>query len=154
MPLSVLFYRKGEAWLATASPSRLRTISFCLAASSFLLTQALHWLLYPLDSWDHLLRRMAADALAAVIIAFLVYGLLITLNHRRRETVLRLQLIADLNHHIRNALQTIQLSAQVTQDGAAIRQIDDAVERITDVLLELAPMDGHGAGTQVPQPRV
>ncbi len=150
MPLRALFFHQGEAWLATATRARLRWISAGVALCTFLLTQALHWLLYPERSLDLIGRGMAADALGAVLIGILVYELLRTLNTRRRETLRRLQLIADLNHHIRNGLQAIQLSAQATQDGGAIRQIDDAVERISGVLQELVPMTDRN----LPQPRI
>ena len=140
MPLAALLFRRGGSWLSTGSRGRLRGVSVCLAVISFVLTQAMHWLLLPLDNLEQLWRRMAADAFAAVVIGLLVYRLLVALSERRRYTLERLQLIAVLNHHIRNSLQVIQFSAQATQHDGAIRNIDDSVQRITSVLAEIIPM--------------
>lgn len=141
MPLVSLFLRKGESWLASAPRARLRWAACCLALISFLLTQGLHWLLFPLDNMDQLLRRMAADALAAIVIGVLAYRVFRNLNERRRALYERLELIAELNHHIRNALQVIQLSAMTTQNEQAIEQIDESVRRVSSVLHELVPME-------------
>ena len=140
MPL-VLFFKRGESWLASASRARLRWAACSLALISFLLTQGLHWLLFPLSNMDQLLRRMAGDALAAIVIGCLAYRVFRNLNERRRALYERLQLIAELNHHIRNALQVIQLSAVTTQNERAIEQIDESVRRVSSVLHELAPME-------------
>ena len=141
MPLVALLSRKGESWLATAPRGRLRGVAICLAVVSFLLTQGLHWLLFPVDDLDILWRRMVADALASIIIGVLAYRVFRNLVERRRALYERLQLIAELNHHIRNALQVIQFSAQTTQTDEAIGQIDESVRRIAGVLRELAPME-------------
>ncbi len=141
MPLVGLLSRKGESWLATAPRGRLRWVAACLAIICFVLTQVLHWLLFPLDTGEQLWRRMAADALAAIIIGILAYRVFRNLAERRRAIYERLQLISELNHHIRNALQVIQFSAQTTQNDEAIVQIDESVRRIAGVLGELAPMD-------------
>ena len=85
-------------------------------------------------------RRMEADAVGSVVIGWLVYRVLRSLSERRRYTLERLRLIATLNHHIRNSLQVIQLSAQTTQHDGAIRHIDDSVQRITSVLADIIPM--------------
>lgn len=58
---------------------------------------------------------------------------------RRENVALRLRTIADMNHHIRNALQTIQLSAYSTKDQQAIGEISEAVERIQWALREVLP---------------
>ncbi|HSE50083.1 MAG TPA: hypothetical protein VLA96_12815 [Terriglobales bacterium] len=140
MPLAALFFGQRESWLATASRKRLALVAFCLAVISFLVTQGLHWLLFPLDHLGLLLRRMEADAVGSVVIGWLVYRVLRSLSERRRYTLERLRLIATLNHHIRNSLQVIQLSAQTTQHDGAIRHIDDSVQRITSVLADIIPM--------------
>jgi signal transduction histidine kinase len=143
MPLTTLLLRRSGSWLATASRPRLAGIAAFLAVLSFFLTQALHWLFFPLEDLELLARRMAGDALAAIVIGVLTYRVMHGLNDRRRYTYERLQLIAALNHHIRNSLQVIQLSARTMHSDAALRQIDESVERIAGVLSELAPMAGE-----------
>ena len=58
---------------------------------------------------------------------------------RRENVAARLKMIADINHHIRNALQSIQLSAYSTKDQQAISDISEAVERIQWALREVLP---------------
>jgi C4-dicarboxylate-specific signal transduction histidine kinase len=50
-----------------------------------------------------------------------------------------------MNHHIRNALQVIELSAHSTRNADAIASITEAVARIEKVLRELV-----GTGTERP----
>lgn len=129
-----------DTWLATASRTRLRCIAVALAFVSFVVTQALHWLFVPLDNLEQLGGRMAGDALGAILIGLLIYRVLLGVHDRRRATIERLQLIAGLNHHIRNSLQAIQFSAQTLDQEGAIRQIEESVQRISRVLREIIPM--------------
>jgi signal transduction histidine kinase len=132
--------KPSDTWLGSASSARLRWISVALAFVSFAVTQGLHWLFFPLDDLAQLGRRMAGDALGAVVIGLLVCRLLKDMHERRQATLERLRLIADLNHHIRNSLQAIQFSAQALDHDAAVRQIDESVERINRALGEIIPM--------------
>jgi len=49
-------------------------------------------------------------------------------------------MIAELNHHIRNALETISLSAYTTQNRQAMEIISGAVKRIDWALREILPV--------------
>lgn len=49
----------------------------------------------------------------------------------------RLAMVAEMNHHIRNALQVIELSAHSTRNEQAIASITQAVNRIERVLREI-----------------
>lgn len=131
-----------DTWLATASRTRLRCVAVGLALVSFVATQALHWVFFPLASLELLGRRMAGDALGALLVGLLFYRVLLGVHERRRATLERLQLIAGLNHHIRNSLQAIQFSAQTLDQEGAIRQIEESVQRISRVLGEIIPMSG------------
>ncbi|HYL94943.1 MAG TPA: hypothetical protein VET69_03975 [Terriglobales bacterium] len=51
----------------------------------------------------------------------------------------RLQVIAELNHHVRNAL--ISLSAYITRDEEAIGRIMKGVDRIDWALREILPRE-------------
>jgi hypothetical protein len=50
----------------------------------------------------------------------------------------RLETLAEMNHHIRNALQVIELSAHSTRNEQASSSISQAVNRIERVLREIA----------------
>ena len=60
-------------------------------------------------------------------------------RERRRNIAQRLKMIGDLNHHVRNALQSIQLSAYSTQDQEIIASVGDSVQRIEWALREIVP---------------
>jgi hypothetical protein len=62
-------------------------------------------------------------------------------RERRRNIAERLKMIGDLNHHVRNALQSIQLSAYSTQDQEIIASVGDSVQRIEWALREIVPQN-------------
>jgi hypothetical protein len=79
-----------------------------------------------------------SDAISALVIGSLSYHL-IRLQHQRRERLRqRVAAIADMNHHVRNALQVISLSFHgKSQDE--ISAIRESVNRIQWALRELLP---------------
>lgn len=81
---------------------------------------------------------IVSDVIAAVIIGLLVWELVALVEARRRALYDRLERIERINHHIRNALQVITLFAH-RQDPEAVREIDDAVDRIDWALREILP---------------
>jgi hypothetical protein len=64
---------------------------------------------------------------------------------RAREKMI---LIAELNHHIRNAVTLLGQSAALEDGPTKLRMIDEAVDRIDRVLTELVPTAGE---TQTPR---
>ena len=60
-------------------------------------------------------------------------------RERRKNIAERLKMIGDLNHHVRNALQSIQLSAYSTHDQEIIASVGDSVQRIEWALREIVP---------------
>ena len=70
----------------------------------------------------------------------LIGGLLVYWYERRRSQQLRqkLQIIAEMNHHVRNALQVIKYS-QYIQSGDQMQQVLAAVDRIDWALREVLP---------------
>jgi hypothetical protein len=59
---------------------------------------------------------------------------------RAREKII---LIAELNHHIRNAVTLLGQSAALEDGPDKLRLIDEAVDRIDRVLTELVPTAGE-----------
>ncbi len=86
---------------------------------------------------DPLPMIAASDALAALLGALLLLRVFFGIIERRRAIVQRLAAIAEINHHIRNALDLIQLSAQTTADKRAITVIQEGVDRIEWTLREV-----------------
>src|SRR5690242_12654613 len=67
------------------------------------------------DFLDHLMLRLTSarvaleisDAITAILIAALVAHLVLLYRERQRMAESRVQRIAEMNHHVRNALQVI-----------------------------------------------
>jgi len=62
-------------------------------------------------------------------------------RERRAATQERLRTIAEMNHHIRNALQVIAYASSTTDSAQSVELIRSSVERIEWALREVLP--GH-----------
>jgi hypothetical protein len=78
-------------------------------------------------------------AAVALALGGLVFQLLTNIQKRYAAMVDRLQRIAELNHHIRNALQVIVYTNVPERSERAIQQVSAAVIRIESVLREVLP---------------
>ena len=58
-------------------------------------------------------------------------------RRQNRYLALRLEVIADMNHHVRNDLQVIQYSAYMTKDKQHIQRIEQSLGRIDWALREV-----------------
>jgi hypothetical protein len=74
------------------------------------------------------------------LILGLVAGLLVFAYEQKRHNAMlkRIQVIADMNHHVRNALQTITFS-RYAENAQQIDLIDESAKRIQWALRELLP---------------
>ncbi len=104
---------------------------------SFLVTELMHYLLVP--DLGRLWERLLAEGLSAVVVAVLTAGLIHQANQRREAALLRMQVIAEMNHHIRNALAAISLSTDAIQNQQSIRVISESVDHIEWALREVLP---------------
>ena len=82
---------------------------------------------------------MAWNATAGFVAGWFAMKSLDRERERRKNINERLKMIGDLNHHVRNALQSIQLSAYSTQDQEIIASVGDSVQRIEWALREIVP---------------
>ncbi|GAC1436671.1 MAG: hypothetical protein NVS1B11_36010 [Terriglobales bacterium] len=112
-------------------------IAFVVGLVSFLATELMHYLLIP-DLGRHQ-ERLVAEALSAFIVSCLTAKLANVARRQHRLAVTSLQTIAEMNHHIRNALTSISLSAQITDNKQLIRVIYEGVDRIDWTLREILP---------------
>jgi hypothetical protein len=106
---------------------------------SFLATELMHYLLVP-DLGRHQ-ERLLAEGLSALIVSCLIAKLAHITRQEHRLTVARMQVIAEMNHHIRNALTPISLSAHITDNQELIRAISEGVDRIDWALREILPRE-------------
>lgn len=79
-----------------------------------------------------------SDAISASVIGLLSYRLFRLHQERRERLRHRVEVIANMNHHVRNALQVISLSSH-GKDIEEIATIRESVNRIQWALRELLP---------------
>src|ERR1035437_3601658 len=102
-------------------------------------TELMHYWLVPDLGRHH--ERLLAEALSALIVSCLFAKLAYLTRQRHLLTVARMQVIAEMNHHIRNALTPISLSADATENQQLVRVISDGVDRIDWALREILPRE-------------
>ncbi len=79
-----------------------------------------------------------SDAVASAAVGLLSYKLVRMHQQRQAQLRKRVEVIADMNHHVRNALQVISLTTH-GHDQAEIANIKESVNRIQWALRELLP---------------
>lgn len=121
--------------LVTGLRSALVPIAVGLA--SFVVTELMHYLLVP--DIGRLWERLLAEGLSAVVVSLLTAGFIHQADKRREAALLRMQVIAEMNHHIRNALAAISLSTDAIQNQQSISVISQSVDRIAWALREVLP---------------
>jgi len=104
---------------------------------AFLISELMHYLFLP-DLGRHS-ERMVAEGVSALLVGLLASKLLSRTIERHRATATRLQVIGEMNHHIRNALSVISLSTREVQNKQAIRVITEALDHIEWTLSEILP---------------
>jgi len=75
-------------------------------------------------------ERVLAEIFSALIVSRLVAKLASMTRRQHPLTVARMQVIAEMNHHIRNALPPISLSLDALENQHLIRAISEGVESI------------------------
>jgi len=121
-------------WSGTAGALVLAV--FC-AVLVFLISSAADLLMLK----EHETARLTielSDGVSSVAIAMLSYKLIRLNQDRRRRLRQRVEVIADMNHHVRNALQVISLTSH-GKDKEEIATIRESVNRIQWALRELLP---------------
>jgi len=121
---------------------RSRGAIVCLSIAAgflmFIIITGVHWFVYVYVNGEQGIRILGATV-AGILTALLIAFQLFEQRRVRLADARRLQLIAEMNHHIRNALQTISYQRYSETDTAASKRIKEAVERIQWVLEELLP---------------
>ncbi|MFZ1928997.1 MAG: hypothetical protein WAU50_07670 [Candidatus Sulfotelmatobacter sp.] len=123
-------------------PNSRRFILFAalgVGVVSFLATELMHTLLVP-DIGPHP-ERLLAEGLSAFVVSCLVAKLVHMSRERHRLVMARMQVIAEMNHHIRNALSPVALSLDATDNQALNHIIGEAVDRIDWALREILPRE-------------
>lgn len=77
-------------------------------------------------------------ALLVAAIAF-CFSLYLDERHRRQKARHRVTALAEMNHHLRNALAVLKLSPEIEDSDARRRAIESGVARIEFTLKEILP---------------
>ena len=114
---------------------RQKMVPVAVGLASFAMTELMHYLLVP--DLGRLWERLLAEGLSALVVALVTAGLIHQANKRREAALLRVQVIAAMNHHIRNALAAISFSTDSIQNQQSIEVISQSVDRIEWALREV-----------------
>src|SRR3954463_2725455 len=110
------------------------------------------------DFLDHLMLRITSanvaleisDAITAILIGAMVAQLAVMYRQRHQQAQARVQRIAEMNHHVRNALQVITYWSLAEKEKRQVELVQDAVNRIQWALREILPRD-DGEYTEIPE---
>lgn len=117
-------------------PSLLRRtgVSFVLGLAIFLLGVFLE------NGLDKLgisgTRAILDDLLIGILAGCLVFAYEL---HQHKTILRQMRVIAEMNHHVRNALQAILYSPYVNQQAEQIKIIQESTQRIQWALREVLP---------------
>jgi signal transduction histidine kinase len=125
--------------IATTSRRFVIAAAVAVGVVSFLATELLRYLLVP--DIGRMRERLLAEFLTALILSALTAKLIQIARERHRLMIARMQVIAEMNHHIRNALSPISLSLDATENQHLKSVVSDAVDRIDWALREILPRE-------------
>jgi hypothetical protein len=98
--------------------------------------------------FDHLMLREGisridvltmSNLLTGIVAAVLFLQIKLRAAEKQRLWEQRLQKLADMNHHVRNALQVLAYYATQTEDSRAAKLIKESIQRIEWTLIEVLP---------------
>jgi hypothetical protein len=91
----------------------------------------------------------SANALTGLVVAGLFLEFTRNIRNRRRLVQARLEVIADMNHHIRNALQVITYGTATHGGKRETEMMRESIHRIEWALREVLP--GYLPETHIPR---
>ncbi len=98
------------------------------------MASATHLLLMPLDRTT-VLHSILGDVIAALTAVVVCLAIQLRQEEIHYQTAIeRAAIVAELNHHIRNAVFPLSLAIHKTGDAGAISTAEEAVERINIAL--------------------
>jgi hypothetical protein len=118
---------------------RLWLIAAAVGLVMFAGSMAFDWLL--VEHRERLVALAVSDALVGILGMVLVFTVLEYGRKRRQQVELRMEALGEVNHHIRNALQSLAFSAASLKGRREPenQDITDAINRIQWALLEILP---------------
>src|SRR5215467_15184413 len=126
-------------------PSMLRRalFSFSLGFGIFILGVALRTVLDTLGVGG--VPALIDDLLIGIVAGGMVFAYE---RHQHKLVLARMRVIAEMNHHVRNALQPIIYSPFLQEQAEQIRTIQEGTRRIEWALREVLPGDDPALGAK------
>ena len=132
-----------QPWFATIARVQRALVGLAVGAFIFLSGGVLDW--FVTRQYLPRISVMLAGAAVALAVGLLVFQILTDIQERYRAMLGRLQRIAELNHHIRNALQVIAYHNASERSERAIQQVNAEIVRIESVLRDVSAALGDHA---------
>jgi hypothetical protein len=131
--------------------TRTKRGKIALAAVSGLLVGVMaattHLLMMPLER-DLVLHSLVGDLIATLTAVIVCLAIQLRQEEIHYQTAIeRAAIVAELNHHIRNAVFPLSLAIHKSGDAGAITTAEEAVERI-NIALKDATVDALSGRTQ------
>jgi ABC-type multidrug transport system fused ATPase/permease subunit len=115
-------------------------LALLFAAAAFALMTTLDWFLVRQEFWRPLTMSVISNLIFGVVLFLLMLRLVQYSRKQRRQVLQRLEIIDEMNHHIRNALQVISFNVRPTaRNDFEMGEMKQAVERIHWTLREILP---------------
>jgi len=119
---------------------RRALFSFFLGFGIFLLGVVLRTVLDKLDVGG--VPALVDDLLVGIVAGAMVFAYE---RHQHKLVLARMRVIAEMNHHVRNALQPIIYSPFLKEQAEQVRIIQEGTRRIEWALREVLPREAESA---------
>ena len=134
----ILPHYAAKGWMNRLSHTRLWLLATGFAVVSFASKEILYSVI--VKDVGRRDERYLAEALSSLLLGWLLAKLLESVYELRRAMVARVQVAAELNHHIRNAMQVIVFHCRPEElPQGAIEQITQSLHRVDWALREILP---------------
>lgn len=132
-------YKLGHFLIRASEDDRTRVLlSLALGAVGSGIEWIVHQSLLGSASFARFARPLDTAAIG-VFVFLLTYLETSVVRERRLRVFHDVQTVSELNHHVRNALETIQYAAYLSSDRKTLEITTAAVDRIDKILKELYP---------------
>jgi signal transduction histidine kinase len=138
VPIAAARSTEQKSWFSGPLLKRIEwLIPLGVGLVCFAITEFMHRLLVPDIGGQK--ERWLAEAVSALVVGGLVAKLTAVLHRQHQIMQARVQIMSEMNHHVRNALMAISASADLAENQECNRVILESVQRIDWALREILP---------------
>ena len=132
---------RRRVWFERLSPAMAWAVAISCGGVVWILTIGTAWLAFFRYVPGHVMT--AINTIVALAYVLLIHELIAIGKALHAAHLRRLETIAEMNHHIRNSLEAIQMAVHVPRNSNAAAEIDREVARIEWALREVLPRDAE-----------